>query len=947
VTGTFLASSAVARLAAARPDDLAIVVEGGADLAFGDWEQRSTALARGLVARGVDTGSRVALRFDAGHWADFAVAYLAVHKAGAVAVLVPSGLTAADAARIVRHSGAGGVLCSPHLSPAPSSAWTAAPDELEQGGGDPAAAPEVDPATVAELVYPLLPLSRPRPRARSHADLVSPSSLDRPGWLVHTWAPGSLAGQHALAQVLAGTGTTAATLAAISADALAALVSRLAATTCGLTPGLAAALAASAPSASTSLDSVAAVVLSGAGPGTGLAATFPRAAVLELGEPDAPPVEDAGIDPAPIGASQVGMVWHEQLAPGSFNLPCLVRRYRGALDLRAFERTMAELVRRHEPLRTTFEMTGGVPRQVVGAASPFELPVLDLSGLEPSVQDAEVTDLIAAASTEPFDLVDGPLFAPRLVRLGADDHVLVVRLHHTAFDDWSVDVFRREVTALYTAFLAGGPSPLPEPTTRFVEVSRRQRARLAGEVGDGQRAHWRARMAGAPFAVQLPLGERHQLGPGRPGAGEPVRHDLPDELARRVRALAPRLRATPFMTVLAAFQVILARRTDQDDLVLASVVAGRGATALESMIGCFTRKVLLRLRLDGDPPFADLVARTRSTVLDALAHQDLPFEEVVHETLGGPAAAHGLVPQVPIVFQGETPQRARLLLPGLEVGPFEAPASARRERHFSAAPDDEASPGQPPPVWGDGAYLGTFLILSLLESDAGLALIARGVFHRPAAQRLLEDVEAVLLEVAEAPERRLSELSAPGPSPAAAGGGDREADWLALRGLRLSRSRLEGALSTCAGVADVAVGVVDLDGEPTLSAWVVPASCPPPTPAELRTALWAALPGSPWPAAVTVVEALPRLSEGRPDIGVLPAPRPTSGSPHPEADLLAALWAEHAGRPVSPTTSYWQDFSFLRALAEARAAGLPITDEQVSRCRTPEMLAIAPPPLRR
>lgn len=643
------------------------------------------------------------------------------------------------------------------------------------------------------------------------------------------------------------------------------------------------------------------------------------------------PVDDSD---APVGASQLGMLWHEQLAPGSFNLPALVRRYRGRLDIEAFEHALAELVRRHEPLRTTFEVAAGTPRQVVRSPTGFHLPVIDLAHLSPPDREAEAARLIAEATTDPFDLVHGPLFAPLLLRLGADDHVLVVRLHHTAFDDWSVDVFRRELSALYPAFVAGQPSPLPELRTTFVDVCRRQQARLDGEAGGEQRARWRARMAGAPLAVQLPLGHPHQVGPDRPGAGEPLRHDLSPDLARQVRALAPRLRATPFMTVLAAFEVLVARRTGLDDLVIASVVAARGSTDLESMIGCFTKKVLLRLRLDGDPTFAELVARTRTTVLDALAHQDLPFDAVVQETLGGPAAAHGLVAQVPVVFQGETPQLARLVLPGLEVGPFEVTASARRERHFSAARDDEAAARPAGPAWGDGAYLGTFLILSLLEEADGLALVARGVYHRPDAKRLLEDLETLLADIVTDPGRRLSELAPVGPAPTPR----RDADELELRGLRLRRSRLEAAMATCPGVAEVAVTVTDA----RLVAYVVADRHPPPTRARLRQALWAVLPGSPWPADLAIVERLPRLPDGRLDRAGLPAPvLDAAEPPDPDAALLTSLWAEASGRPVTPGSIYWQDFSFLAVVARARAAGLPLTDEQVSRGRTPEMLAAA------
>ncbi len=930
MTGTLL--DRLAQQAGARPADLALVVDGGPDLTFGEWEGRSSALAHGLGERGIRAGDRVALRFEAREWAAFAVAYLGTLRAGAVAALIPAGLADADAARIVRHAGACGVLGhgAPALSP---SVWAATPEDLEGDHPKGMWGQPADAAALAELVYPLAPLARPRPLARTHAEVLLATALDRPGALVHTWAPGSLAGQHALASVLAGTGPVA-TLACFSPETLGALIRRLGAATCGLTPGLAVALAASGAA---DLEPVTAVVLSAPPHDPALAAAlatlFARATVHHLPAPADGATATEEPAPVPVGASQLGMLWHEQLAPGSFNLPALVRRYRGALDVGALERALAELVRRHEPLRTTFDLPGGAPRQVVRDADTSRLATVDLTAETPPAREAETARLVAEASTRPFDLVEDPLFAPTLVRLGTEDHVLIIRLHHTAFDDWSVDLLRRDLSALYRAFLEGEPSPLPELATRFSEVCRRQEARLAGPGGVEQLASWRTRMAGAPLAVQLRLGEPHQLGPDRPGAGEPLRHDLSPELARQVRALAPGLRATPFMTVLAAFEILLAARTGRDDLVIASVVAGRGATALEPMIGCFTKKVLLRLQAGGDPTFPELVTRTRTSVLEALAQQDQPFEAVVQETLGRSASRHGLAAQVAVIFQGETHQQGRLVLPGIEVGPFEVPASARREQHFSAARDDAAD--RP---WGDGADFGTFVLLSLLESKDGLALVARGVFHRPAAERLLLDLDALLADIVAGPGRRLSEL-------APRTGGATEGGDLTLLGLHLRRSRLEAALAACPGVAEVAVAVTDQDGEDGLVALVVPDRHPPPTLAQLRATLWAAHPGAPWPAEAIILpvgETLPRLGDGRVDADASAA---LAGHPADATDgvaaLLTALWADARQGPAAPDASYWQDFSFLAALAEARAAGLPLTDDQVAHCRTPQMLAAA------
>ncbi|MFN2607589.1 MAG: condensation domain-containing protein [Acidimicrobiales bacterium] len=942
------------------PDLEALVVDGAEGLTTRSWEARSDAVARGLADRGVRPGHRVGLRFDARNWPDFAAAWLGVVKSGAAAVLVSAGASAVDAGRALARSGAAGVVCAPHLAPAAPPAWVAACTELEDAGRrGPAPVAGGNPAT-ADVVWPPAPLAPPLTRPRGAAE-DTPVPGDG-GVLVHTWEPCSVGGLHALELARQGRLTPVAT---VGPQRLCALVAERGAGACGLTPAGAAVLVGSGLPAGHDLRSVTRLQLSGPvgdALAAGLRAAFPRAclALLAGGQPA------GGEQPevvAPVAASQEGMIWHEQLVPGSFNLPCLVRRYQGPLDAVAMDAALAELARRHQPLRTTFSVVGGRARQLVHAGRPPMAPLVDLGALDEGRRDAEVAGLLADASSRPFDLAAGPLFEPRLVRLGPDDHLLVIRLHHTTFDDWSVDVFRRELSALYRAAVEGSPPAVPEPSTTFAAFSQRQADRLAGDAGVASRAWWRRELAGAPLSVQLALGADGGAVEGA-GDGQPVRLDLPPALAAGLRALAPQLRATPFMVVLAAFSLLVARRTGQDDLLLATVVAARNRTEVEPLLGCFTKKVPLRLRLAGEPSFPELVARARASLLGALSHQDLAFDAAVNEGIGRPAADHGVVPQVSVVFQGETPRRAPVALPGLAGGPFEVPAESRRERHFSARSvdgDSDGGPGGPVvPEWGDGAYLGTFLILSLLEEPGGMALIARGVFSRPAGRRLLEQLQALLADLVEAPEGVSTVVPAPPPAGGGGGAGDPAAgggEVLDVRGFRVRRRRLETALARCPGVADVAVGLAgDAGGAARLVAWVVPGPGQAPTLAGLRRALWATLPGSPWPAALVLVDRLARRADGSVEMDELADPPPPAATDREAADgeaadreaaadpvaaALVAMWREVAGRPVGPATSYWQDFSFLEVVAEARAAGMAVPDEVVARARTPEVLAAA------
>ena len=947
----------VAARAAAEPDRLAVEVDGGESLVYGAWVRRSNALARGLTARGVRTGQRVGLLFDGRHWADFAVAHLGVAKAGAIAVLLAPGARPPELVRALAESEATGLLRPPSLVAPGGPMWVASAAEVEDGhdGGPLDATDEPGDAALAELVYPAAPMARPRAWRRSHGDLARVLGPMVDGTLVHAWAPGSLPGLYAMSLALASPAVSVVAVGAFDPERLCALLVGRRAAACGLTPALAAAVLVRGVTHDRDLASVLHVVLSGRPSPelrTGLVGAFPRAAVVEV-DGGGPPTLAAiarKAESGPVAVSQEGMLWHEQFTPGSFNLPCLVRRHEGPLDEGALGWALSEMVRRHQPLRSTFEVVDGEPRQVVRPPHDLDLAMVDLSTLEPRERDAEVSRLLVEATGHPFDLVSGPLFQPRLLRLGPDDHLLVVRLHHTVFDDWSVDVFRRELSALYCAGLAGVPSPLVEPPTAFVDFCRGQRARMAGELGAAQRSWWRRELDGAPLAVQAPIAGSG--GVGRPGPGEPIRLDLAPAVAVGLRALSPQLRATPFMIALSAFSVLLARATGQDDLLIATVVANRDRSDLEPLVGCFTKKIPLRLRLDGDPTFAELVLRTRSSLLGSLSHQAVGFEAALQESLGDTAADHGVAPQVAVVFQGETPQQVTLSLPGLASSRYETPSSARRERHFSSGPDDPVDDGrprrpggagQPAPVWGDGIYLGSFLLLSLLDSPDGMALVARGVFDGAAGRRLLEDFHALLADVVADPSRPVSALWAGEVPPVASD------DVVELRGFHARRSHLEPALARCPGVAEVAVAVDDdVDAGCRLVAYVVADCKPPPALAQLRRALWDDFPGVLWPAEAVMVDVLPRRRNGRIDIAALPSARPrgSPGSPggadsSPGAVDLAAMWGEVRGRPAGPGMSYWQDFSFLQVLAEARDAGMVFGDDQVVRCRTPEMLAAA------
>lgn len=747
-------------------DEAAFLAASGDVLTYHDWHHRSDAVARGLVARGLGPGARVVLWFDRHHWPDFAVAALGVHKAGAVIVALAGHLPALDVARVVADCGASGVVGSRTVSLPAIGAWTALARELEAEGGAAAGRPRPAPDPL-EIAYQCRFLQRPLGRRLSPDDAVSAMDDDSGGPLVHACPVGTHGARRALWSPLAAAGGPVVTLPVFDPDLFCAVSVERRAARWLLDPAAALLLLETGTTAAHDLSTVGHVVLCG-GPATPalvsrLGAALPAASVVAA---DAPSPNFARLSTvtvekraknraeaaAPLSASQEGMIWHEQFAPGSQNLPPLVRRYRGRLDLDVLEQALTEIVRRHEPLRTTFEMRDGQPVQVVAAPRRLTLSVHDMGELSPPDQDVALDRLLGEAA-RPFDLVAGPLFEATVARMGADDHVVVLRAHHSVYDDWSVGVFRAELSALYAAFLVGETSPLDEPPVGFADYSRQQHEQLAGPEGAAELAWWKERLAGAPLCLQLPIDDPDRPEGALQASAAPVSLELAPELRLHLVALARRERATVFMAVLAAFSALVWRYTGQADLLMSAVVANRNRTDLEAMIGCFTKKVVVRQNLGGDPSFRELVARTRTAVLGALAHQDPAFEAVVQAGLGRRAAALGLVPYPVVMFQGVTPKGADVVLPGLTSTGYHTSATTVRT-HFMGGENQE--PAQVP--WGAGLYSGTFLILSMEAGDS-LSLVARGAFHRPSVELLLENLQAVLAAAVDRPSAPVSQLS--------------------------------------------------------------------------------------------------------------------------------------------------------------------------------------------
>ncbi|HKH43208.1 MAG TPA: amino acid adenylation domain-containing protein, partial [Thermoanaerobaculia bacterium] len=439
----------------------------------------------------------------------------------------------------------------------------------------------------------------------------------------------------------------------------------------------------------------------------------------------------AGAGPWPLSFPQERLWLIDQLDPGSpaYDMP-LALRLTGELSPGLLARVFAGIVRRHEALRTTFAVQGGHPVQVIAGVLPPELPLVDLSCLGAAERDGQALGLAREEAARPFDLQRGPLLRLCLVRLAAREHLLLVTLHHIVSDGWSLGVLQREVGTLYAAFSAGLPSPLPELPVQYADFAVWQRSRMSGEALAGPLGWWREELAGAPGELALPTDRSRGPLQSREGTSLPM--TLPRGLAEAVRELAQREGVTPFMLLLAAFQMLLHRLSGQEDVLVGTPVANRQRIETEGLIGFFVNTLVLRGRLASQGlTFRGLLEATRETVLAAFERQDLPFERLVEELV--PERNLAVAPLFQVFFSLQTASPARVSLPGLTL---EALAV-----HSGVAQFD--------------------LSLDLLDTGGELRAsleISRALFDAATGRRILESFAHLLRGAVDAPERPVAEL---------------------------------------------------------------------------------------------------------------------------------------------------------------------------------------------
>jgi amino acid adenylation domain-containing protein len=369
-----------------------------------------------------------------------------------------------------------------------------------------------------------------------------------------------------------------------------------------------------------------------------------------------------------LSFAQQRLWFFDQLEPGlsAYNIPAAVR-LKGPLNLAALEQSLNEIVKRHESLRTTFGKVDGRPTQVIAPTLTIELPVVDLRKLPAIERESEVRRLVTAEAQRPFDLSRGPLLRGTVLRLGDEEHVGLLTMHHIVSDGWSTGILVREVATLYVAFCSGVSLPLPALPVQYADFAHWQRKWLQGEVLETQVAYWKKQLAGAPSLIDLPADRPRPPVQTFRGAHQSL--VLPKYLQEGFKALSRQEGVTQFMTMLAAFKVLLCRYTSQDDLIVGTPIANRNRLETEGLIGFFVNALVLRTDLSGNPSFREILRRVREVCLGAYGHQDLPFDRLVEELHVKRDLTRNPLFQVMFVLHDAFPRV--LELPGLTLSPVE------------------------------------------------------------------------------------------------------------------------------------------------------------------------------------------------------------------------------------------------------------------------------------
>ena len=438
----------------------------------------------------------------------------------------------------------------------------------------------------------------------------------------------------------------------------------------------------------------------------------------------------------PLSFAQQRLWFISLLEPhnNSYNIAEAIR-LTGPLDIAILEQSFNQIIRRHETLRTTFHAVNGHPVQRIAPEYTLHIVAVDLRSFPPERQSDEARELAAQEAQRAFDLGKGPLLRLKALQLSEDAHVLLITMHHIISDGWSLGVMVKEALRLYDAFSRGSSSPLPELPIQYADFAAWQREWLDSDVMTAQAEYWKDALAGAPPVLALPADRPRPAKQSFRGAAQ--HFEIPRQLSQQLASLSRQEGCTLFMTLLAAFNVLLYRYTGQEDIVIGSPIANRHRTEIEALIGFFVNTLVFRANLTGNPPFRDLLRQVRQTAFGHYMHQDLPYERVVD--LIQPERNLSYNPVFQVMFIVQNAPIEEMAIPGLTITPSDIDTGAAM---FD-------------------------LTVSLRETPAGLTGSLQyntDIFDSSRIARMIEHFQTLLGSITEAPQQRISEFSIMAPA---------------------------------------------------------------------------------------------------------------------------------------------------------------------------------------
>ncbi|BDA68754.1 hypothetical protein CAL7716_029200 [Calothrix sp. PCC 7716] len=432
----------------------------------------------------------------------------------------------------------------------------------------------------------------------------------------------------------------------------------------------------------------------------------------------------------PLSFAQQRLWFLAQLEPDSpfYNIPAAVR-LQGLLNIEALQQSFNSIVRRHEALRTNFQTREGQAVVIISQENPLTLSIFDISDLPQNQQEAEIKQQAAQEAQQPFDISSDLLLRVKLLRLGEQEHIVLLTMHHIVSDGWSIGVLVEELATLYQVFCNGQPSPLPPLSIQYVDFAAWQRQWLQGQALETQLSYWLKQLENAPKVLELPTD--HPRPAIQTFRGATYSFELSKELSVALNKLSQQQGTTLFMTLLAGFQILLWRYTGQNDIVVGSPIANRNRAEIEGLIGFFVNTLVLRTNLVGNPSFEELLKRVREVALGAYAHQDLPFELLIEQLQPQRNLSHTPLFQVMFVLQNAL--RSALELPGLTLSPLES----------------------------DSGTAQFDLTLSMTETESGLVgsfEYNTDLFAQSSIQRMAGHLQTLFKSIVTNPRQRLSDL---------------------------------------------------------------------------------------------------------------------------------------------------------------------------------------------